>query len=102
MTKQSEKIAKIIIDTINKTDSNVLGAWGSKDFKPLSSTKDNIGGVSFIVNGIKFQGLVEIYYSKSNSYMILFKNEGEISYQVENVAIDHLVETIDWIEKIKK
>ncbi|WP_282125624.1 hypothetical protein [Marinifilum flexuosum] len=91
-------VAKIIIDQILCLDKSALMAWGAHDYVVLDSDSKQEGGIMLTVNGLKFQGQVEIRLQWNDTYTIRFlQNDTEIK-RSENVYCDQLIEIIDWIE----
>lgn len=73
---------------ILRTQLMVVFSWGFNSPRKLPDDK----GVSFIVNGFKYQGKVTVIYDKSTDLFNVTLENGE---REEGVYLDCLVNTID-------
>ena len=82
------EIAKYILQIL-RTKPMVVLSWGFHNPRRLSDGR----GLSFMVNGFKYQGCVEVIYNIDMDLfdVVLTKN----GIKIEEVYIDNLIEVID-------
>lgn len=106
-------IAKTIRSQIVATDKMALTAWGARNFVFLSEIKIGNtwfrGGLQFEVNGLKFQGIIQIRLNGSDVYEIEaiqktqtrkngFVQHSKITVEhIKDVFCDELVDELDLI-----
>ena len=73
---------------ILRTQLMVVFSWGFHQPQQLPNDK----GLSFIVDGFKYQGRVQVIYNEGADLFDVRLDNGEI---VENVYLDQLVNVID-------
>lgn len=97
------EIAKTILEQIKATDRAALMAWGARNFVSMSEGTfeghGQLGGIMFMVNGLKFRGKVVIRLMASDTYTIetgrIYKGEWKRSRLVDDIYCDNLVDVID-------
>ena len=82
------EMAKYILQIL-RTKPMVVLSWGFHNPRRLSDDR----GLSFMVNGFKYQGCVEVVYNIGMDLfdVVLTKN----GTKIEEVYIDNLIEVID-------
>ena len=66
----------------------VMFSWGPHNFKRVPNDK----GLSFSVDGFKFQGCVKVIYNEGTDLFEIHFDDGRIE---EDVYLDQLVDVID-------
>jgi hypothetical protein len=87
------KMAEYIL-SILRSRPMVVMSWGSQKFKALENDK----GLSFTVNGFRYQGIVKVEYDHgSDTFTVIVGNEVQEDVHLGEVVdvIDVLVETGD-------
>ena len=98
-TSITMEIAQTILNQIKYTDRSALMAWGAKGFTAQLESKEFQGGVKFLVNGLKFKGIIRIMLRWVDDYTLTFTSvSGKEIKRFEGIYCDQLVEVIDWIE----
>ena len=81
------KMAKYIL-SILRTQPIIVFSWGFRNAYALPENK----GLSFLVNGFKFSGRVEVVYNEGTDLFDVFLSNGK---KIEDVYLDCLVSVID-------
>ena len=81
------EMAKYIL-SILRTRPMIVFSWGFRNAYALPENK----GLSFLVNGFKFSGCVEVVYNEGKD---LFEVNLSNGTKVEDVYLDNLVSVID-------
>ena len=96
-------VAKTIYEQIRAGDFASWFAWGSQSAKVIDEgiipqLGFVMGGLSFTVNGLKFQGIVKVFLMADDTYTVQIGLEGEIfilNETRENIYCDELMFVID-------
>ena len=80
-------MAEYILEIL-KSQLMVLFSWGPHNFKRLPNDK----GLSFSVDGFKYQGCVKVIYNEGTDLFEIHFDDGRIE---EDVYLDQLVDVID-------
>ena len=80
-------MAEYILEIL-KSQLMVLFSWGPHNFKRLPNDE----GLSFSVDGFKYQGCVKVIYNDGADLFEIYLDDGRIE---EDVYLDQLVDVID-------
>ena len=94
-----KEIAQTIINQIKYADVWLLPSIGATSFKFMNESEEFQGGLRFMCNGLRHQGVVEILLKWIDTYTIRFidTNHKQVK-EVNDVYCDELVQVLDYVE----
>ena len=99
-TNRTIEIAQTVLEQIKALDGWALAAYGATNFAAVSAKDGYLGGISFMVNGLKHSGWVTIKLTVMDEYEISFINRNrEVVKVVEGVHFPELIQVLNWVEK---